>query len=86
MALHEDLNELTRTGWGPDRFVRPIEALDQVVRFEHLDDEQRRLVLNCLRPTATSGDLLAVVAHPSRIELTEFLILAHAPTPRNLQN
>jgi hypothetical protein len=85
MAVHEDLNELARTGWGPDRLAGPMEALDQVVRFEHLSDEQRRLVLNCLRPTATSGDLLAVVAHPSRIKLTEFLILAHAPTPRHVQ-
>jgi hypothetical protein len=86
MTLQQDLDELTRRNRGPERFAQPREALDGMSRFRRLDDEQRRLVLNCLRPMTTSGDLLAVVAHPSRIELTELLVLAKAQTRRCIHN
>jgi hypothetical protein len=75
MALQQELTYETGSNLGLPEFIQP-EAVDQVSRFERLDKEQRRLVLNCLHPKATSGDLLAVVAHPSRIELTELLVLA----------
>jgi hypothetical protein len=88
MALQEDLDELTRMGWGPDRFAELTDALDQVMRFQNFNGAERRLILNCLHPRATSGDLLAVIAHNRRVELTKFLVLAKrsgaAPHPELL--